>query len=214
LLYEINVYNKNSNHHEQTHEKNKEFKNKLKELLKEMKIFMDDNQMRDDLFMKMLCDDIFVSHNTFGTAHGHMYTASRQTSQATQGIHSNTVTVEYDDLYMPPPPPLTRGLTCQIQTMEDEDYDEEEEEGIISNGAIDACSDIQFCSMPAPPKLKRSIARNVVFLDEEEDIFTSHKTMESDVSPYANLKTLTLMREVSYTPKNKDKEEDDESSLH
>jgi len=213
LLYEINVYNKNSNHHEQTHEKNKEFKNKLKELLKEMKIFMDDNQMRDDLFMKMLCDDIFVSHNTFGTAHGHMYTASRQTSQATQGIHSNTVTVEYDDLYMPPPPPLTRGLTCQIQTMEDEDYDEEEE-GIISNGAIDACSDIQFCSMPAPPKLKRSIARNVVFLDEEEDIFTSHKTMESDVSPYANLKTLTLMREVSYTPKNKDKEEDDESSLH
>jgi hypothetical protein len=209
LLYEVNVYNKNIM--EQTHETNKEFKNKLKELLKEMKIFMDDNHLRDDLFMKMLCDDIFVSHKTFGTAHGNMYTASRQTSQATQGIHSNTLTVEYDDLPMPPPPALTRGLTCQIQTMEDEDYDEEEEDDIVNNGAIDACSDIQFCSMQAPPKLKRSIARNVVFLDQEEDedIFTSHKTMESDVSPYANLKTLTLMREVSYTPK-----KDDETDLH
>jgi hypothetical protein len=142
-----------------------------------------------------------------------MYTASRQTSQATQGIHNNTVTVEYDDLYMPPPPPLSRGLTCQIQTMEDEDYDEEEEDDIINNGAIDECSDIQLCSMRAPPKLKRSNARNVAFFDEEEeDIFTNHKTMESDVSPYANLKTLTLMREVSYTPK-KD-EDNDESSLH
>ena len=214
LLYEINVYNKNDSN--QTHEKNKEFKNKLKELLKEMKIFMDDNQLRDDLFMKMLCDDIFVSHNTFGTAHGHMYTASRQTSQATQGIHNNTVTVEYDDLLpMPPPLALTRGLTCQIQRMEDED--EEEEEDVISNGAINACAGIQFCSMPAPPKLKRTNARNVAFFDEadeEEDIFTNHKTMGSDVSPYANLKTLTLMREVSYTPK-KDKDEDnDESSSH
>jgi hypothetical protein len=219
LLYEINIYNKNANH-DQTREKNKEFKNKLKELLKEMKIFMDDNQLRDDLFMKMLCDDIFVSHNTFGTSHGHMYTASRQTSQGTQGIHNNTVTVEYDDLSpMPPPLALTRGLTCQIQTMEDEYYDndeEEEEEDVISGGAIDACAGIQFCSMPPPPKLKRSNARNVAFFDEvdedDADIFTSHKTMESDVSPYANLKTLTLMREVSDTPKkNKD---NDESGSH
>jgi hypothetical protein len=213
LLYEVNVYNKNADN-EQTHEKNKEFKNKLKELLKEMKIFMDDNQLRDDLFMKMLCDDIFVSHNTFGTAHGRMYTASRQTSQATQGIHNNTVTVEYDDLHMPPPLALTRGLTCQIQSMEDEyEYDDDEEEDDDTNsGAIDACSDIQLCSMPAPPKLKRSNARNVAFLDEDEDIFTRHKTMGSDVSPYANLKTLKIMREVSDTPKkNKD---NDESSLH
>jgi hypothetical protein len=36
--------------------------------------------------------------------------------------------------------------------------------------------------------------------------------MGSDVSPYANLKTLKIMREVSDTPKkNKD---NDESSLH
>ena len=214
LLYEVNVYNKNTI--EQTHEKNKEFKNKLKELLKEMKIFMDDNQLRDDLFMKMLCDDIFVSHNTFGTAHGHMYTASRQTSQATQGIHNNTVTVEYDDLLtMPPPLPLTRGLTHQIQRMEDED--EEYDNNEINNDSTYTHTGIQFYSMPAPPKLKRSNARSVAFTDEDEDedIFTSHKTMESDVSPYANIKTLTLMREVSYTPKNNDKDnDDDEIDLH
>jgi hypothetical protein len=184
--------------------------------------------------MKMLTDDIFTAHTTFGTAHGHMYVASRQTSQATQGIHNNTVfnnsiyqqTQPYSN--MPDLIPLARGLTCQVQEMnedeefnllrppqmirgvshyvramnEDEEDDDDEEE---------QCGDIINCSMRAPPKLKRSIGRSVGFAEVDEDVFSSHVTLESDISPYSNLKTMTLMREVSYTPK---KPEDEDKDVH
>ena len=54
---------------------------------------MDENDLREDVFMKMLCDDIFVCYNAIGTPLGHMYISSRQTSQATQGIHTNMCSV-------------------------------------------------------------------------------------------------------------------------
>ena len=235
LLFEINYYNKNK-FSIKTVEINKEFKNKLKDLLKEMKKFMDDNKLRDDLFMKMLCDDIFVCHRTFGTSYGNMYITSRQTSQATQGIHNNTPS--YDDFELPPssfnfstptltrsvttklqtidndndndyddelPPPisLSRGLTQRIQRMEDEDEDELNASYNIKSCAkinFDMCDYNNLCSLN-PPKLKRTINKNVGFADEDEDIFSNYKTMESDTSPYSNLKTLTMMSEVSYTLK-------------
>ena len=182
LLYEVNFYNKNTKEH--TPEKNKEFKNKLKDFLKEMKKFMDDSSLRGDLFMKMLCDDIFVSHSTFGTAYGNMYVASRQTSQGTQGIHNNTVPEEFDNFQLPPSRfsfskiPLTRSVTHQIQTMEEDDEE-----------AINTSNYQQFCSIPAPPKLKRTFTRNLNFVneykyyveeDENEDLLSNHKTMEED----------------------------------
>ena len=182
LLYEANAYSKNIS--EQTNKTNTEFKNKLKELLKEMKKFMDDTHLKNDLFMKMLCDDIFISHNTFGTAHGHMYVASRQTSQGTQGIHSNTVPEQFDNFQLPQTQ-LTRSVTNQIQQMEEDNiYDSTYQ---------------HFCSMTAEPKIQKSTGTNVDFIDE--DIFISHKTMESDESPYSNVKTLRLMREVSNSSK-------------
>ena len=83
-----------------------------------MKIFMDDNQLRDDLFMKMLCDDIFVSHNTFGTAHGHMYTASRQTSQGNQRL-TTISSIPDEDADCPSAP---RRLQHQISDSNDLPY--------------------------------------------------------------------------------------------
>jgi uncharacterized protein YjaG (DUF416 family) len=218
LLYEVNEYNKTCKSNQL--ELVKELKIKLKELMINMKKYMDDNMFRDDLFMKMLTDDIFTAHTTFGTAHGHMYVASRQTSQATQGIHNNTAP-EFTNNSFPRALPLMRGLTCQVQQMnqddefdllrpptlkrgvshyvqsmnEDEDEDDEKDDDIVN------------CSMPAyknVPKLKRS---SVGFVDED-DVFSRHITLKSDVSPYANLKTVTLMREVSYTPKNPEEEKD------
>jgi hypothetical protein len=232
LLYEVNEYNKTCRH---VPDMIKELKSKLKELMVNMKKYMDDNKLRDDLFMKMLTDDIFTAHTTFGTAHGHMYVASRQTSQATQGIHNNTVhnnsfnqqTHTYSG--MPGLVPLSRGLTCRVQQMneddelqipttkrgvslyvqqmneDDEDDDEEEQFGDIVN-----------CSMGVGPKLKRSTGRSVGFAEvdigivEEDDVFSRHVTLESDISPYTNLKTMTLMREVSFTPKKPEEEEEED----
>ena len=225
LLYEVNEYNKTL---DRQSDLIRELKSKLKELMVNMKQYMDDNKLRDDLFMKMLTDDIFTAHKTFGTAHGRMYVASRQTSQATQGIHNNTVYHQSHSYHgMPDLVPLARGLTCRVQQMneddeldslripttkrgvslylqqmneDDEDNDEEE------------IGDLQNCSISAGPKLKRSSGRHVGFVDEEDDVFRNHVTLESDVSPYTNLKTMTLMREVSYTSpsvsENKDQDKD------
>jgi len=227
LLYEVNDYNKTCN---RKPELSKELKSKLKELMVNMKKYMDDNNLRDDLFMKMLTDDIFTAYTTFGTAYGHMYVASRQSSQATQGIHSNTVQVPnnnfnlHSHVYLSPIPSMMRKVTRNIQEMneddeldtpqmtralsqyvqamnedeESDDNDEEEEED--DNNCV--TSGMRFC-----PKLKRTTGKSVGFA-EEDDVFSRHVTLESDVSPYANLKTISLMREVSYTP-NKDG-----SSLH
>jgi hypothetical protein len=221
LLFEVNEYNKTCI---QTSELSRELKSKLKELMINMKKYMDDNKLRDDLFMKMLTDDIFTAHTTFGTAHGHMYVASRQTSQATQGIHNNTVfnnslyrqTQSYSG--MPDLVPITRGLTCRVQQMdEDDDFDllrpptmkrgvshyvqaMNEDEDDYEEDDAEEIGDLVNCSMSAVPKLKRSTGRHVGFSEEEDDVFRKHVTLESNVSPYANLKTVSLMREVSYTP--------------
>ena len=219
LLYEVNEYNKTCR---RDPELVRDLKSKLKELMVNMKKYMDDNNLRDDIFMKMLTDDIFTAHTTFGTAHGHMYVASRQTSQATQGIHNNTVfnnsiyqqTQPYSN--MPELRPLTRGLTCQVQEMnEDDEFDlplqppqmtrgvshyvramneDEDEDQEYELDEEEQCGDIINCSMGAPPKLKRSIGRSVGFAEVDDDVFSSHVTLESDISPYSNLKTMTLMR--------------------
>jgi hypothetical protein len=75
------------------HGRLEELKVRLTEFVTKMKAFMDENDLREDLFMKMLCDDIFVCYNAIGTPLGHMYISSRQTSQATQGIHTNMCSV-------------------------------------------------------------------------------------------------------------------------
>jgi hypothetical protein len=269
LLYEVNEYNRTRC---RDSDLVRELKSKLKELMVNMKKYMDDNKLRDDLFMKMLTDDIFTAHTTFGTAYGHMYVASRQTSQATQGIHNNTVTVEYDNFPMaiptmsrgvtcqmneddelPPPLPLKRGVTYQIQQMNEDDefnlppppimtrglsiyvqamnQDEEEEEIIRRNPSsvrncsmmfshqedddednIDLMTSTQFYSMGATPKLKRSSGRSVGFA-EEDDVFSRHITLESNISPYANIKTVSIMREVSFTPKKSEDKVKDDSGL-
>ena len=244
LLYEVNEYNKTYMQNQVLiRELKNKLKNKLKKLMVDMKKYMDDNKLRDDLFMKMLTDDIFTAYATFGTAHGHMYVASRQTSQATQGIHNNTVyQVPNNHFYqqthsysnMPDSITMTRGLTCRVQQMVEDDefdllrppaikrgvtqymqamnvYDDDDDD---DDNEEEICGDIMTCSMSvrieedkdismeAVPKLKKETGKNVGFVDkEEEDVFSKHITLESDISPYANIKTVSLMREVSCTPR-------------
>ena len=212
LLYEVNEYNKTRRHQPDLV---KELKRKLKELMINMKKFMDDNKLRDDLFMKMLTDDIFTAYTTFGTAHGHMYVASRQSSQATQGIHNNTAPINFhqsswdsmstkgltcrvnkmnedDEFDLPPPPQMNRQASTYVRVMKEDEDEEDEEFNMMPSGLTN-------CSMA--PKLKRTTGRSVGFADEEDNVFNRHVTLESDVSPYANIKTVTMMRDVSYTPR-------------
>jgi hypothetical protein len=172
----------------------KELKRKLTEFVVKMKDFMDANDLREDIFMKMLCDDIFVCYNAIGTPHGHMYAQSRQTSQATQGIHTNTCAAQMSILPMQPifidedvdlhAPMTQRTNQNRGKTLSEYIKDNQEQ-----NDQGDEYDDEDFLFDAPPP------------------VMTRHVSMSSYVSPYSNDKTMSVIREVSVGSSYKGEEE-------
>jgi hypothetical protein len=68
---------------DETNETN-EIKVKTNKFLTFMKTYIKENNMEDDKFMKMLCDDLYISYITIGTKKNSIYTCARQTSQGRQ----------------------------------------------------------------------------------------------------------------------------------
>ena len=66
----------------------KNIRNALEDFMKEIKIYMTSNNLRDDSFMKNLCDDIYICYRTFATKYSTMYSVARQTSQGTQRCYT------------------------------------------------------------------------------------------------------------------------------
>ena len=67
-------------------------KMKMQSLFDEMLKYMEDNNDKQNKFIKMLCDDIHISQKTLGTRYGRMCISSRQTSQGTQRIYTVNTT--------------------------------------------------------------------------------------------------------------------------
>jgi hypothetical protein len=65
-------------------EKQDNLKEELNNLLQEMNNYMINNDLNDDVFMKMLCDDIRINIKLIGNRKALMYSCSRQTSQGEQ----------------------------------------------------------------------------------------------------------------------------------
>ena len=57
------------------------FKKILKEFFLSMKVYVETNQLNDDIFWKVLLDDIYIVYKTMGKSYAHMYTTTRQVSQ-------------------------------------------------------------------------------------------------------------------------------------
>jgi hypothetical protein len=81
LLYEAGTI-------EQGRYRQRDLKKKLTALMKEMKDYMDANGLREDKLLRMLCDDIFMCHESVGQMNGQMYINDRHTSQGTQRAYS------------------------------------------------------------------------------------------------------------------------------
>ena len=56
-------------------------KKTLKEFFLSMKVYVETNQLNDDIFWKVLLDDIYIVYKTMGKSYAHMYTTTRQVSQ-------------------------------------------------------------------------------------------------------------------------------------
>ena len=83
ILYESKIfYSKTKNIKDK--EEKKDFKNKLKTFYENMKDYIEKNNLNDDIFWKVLLDDIYITYITFGTSNFYLYTNSRQISQGRQ----------------------------------------------------------------------------------------------------------------------------------
>ena len=72
------------------------FKKILKEFFLSMKVYVETNQLNDDIFWKVLLDDIYIVYKTMGKSYAHMYTTTRQVSQGRQ-YSCNTEDFEDED---------------------------------------------------------------------------------------------------------------------
>jgi len=86
-------------------------KKKMKEFFRNMQKYMHEHHLTNDVFMKLLCDDIYVTYQTFQSSNGLMYALARYTSQGRQQTYCNTPVkhVDTDDatnLYSFKPPSM------------------------------------------------------------------------------------------------------------
>jgi hypothetical protein len=89
LLYDINDYTNKS------YELKSQLKTNIIILFNEIKNYMNNNDLLEDIFLKNLCDDLYISHRTLGTRYGAMYSSARQTSQGTQRCYTVSQTPDY-----------------------------------------------------------------------------------------------------------------------
>jgi uncharacterized protein YegL len=79
--------------------KKSDFKDTLKDIFKLLRCYMKQNDLLDDSFMKLLCDDICILYKSLNSHLGYMYTCARGTSQGRQTSY-NVSSLKHDDRNM------------------------------------------------------------------------------------------------------------------
>ena len=157
--------------------KNKELlKQQMKDFFKSMLDYITSKNLKENMFFKTLCDDMYIALKSFDTQHGIMYAAARQTSQGRQQTYSsipeqdNTPIHQFEDLIMARPPCLTRGVSMSSK---------QRVQGPTSYfPVLDLSQDGQ----------------------DQEDEDLNYTLSQKQTSAYSSIGVLKMMREVSYRP--------------
>jgi hypothetical protein len=146
-------------------------KTKIKTFFNIMLDYVEANQMKDNAFYKMLCDDMYIAIKSFEIENGHMFAAARHTSQGRQQSYTPRFTEEelqqqqqYPDLQ---PTTLKRCNTLGPRQNQNQNPN------------------------PNPnPNLLTS-------MDEPNQIIRGYTLSQDDTSPYSSIGQVKMMREVS-----------------
>jgi hypothetical protein len=148
-------------------------KTELRELFEELKKYMLDNDQKDDILLKNLCDDIYICYRTFGTHLAEMYCGARMCSQGSQRAYTATKLPD-DEIEIEPFRIYRRQNACNTQ-MDDSDSDSDCEENKNNNiyipelrHDISDSIDTPYCT-PTISRLMRSVSAKVK-VDEEETL--------------------------------------------
>lgn len=178
----------------------RDLKLRLKNKMIELKAYMDEHKLRHDKRYQVLCDDIFMCHQTMGSEHGIMYAAARQTSQGTQSIYTNQRDLTPRISRMSTQPVMSRALT---QCMDEMELDDLPDIPTIRRGVTSNIHQMTQENLMSP--IKNNNFRLVEIdeeLDEEpDDAMLNHQMLASHDSPYANAAEMAFIREVSIASK-------------
>lgn len=164
VLYEVKEFSRvtrqlrNFNNDKNISEKIVNLKHKLVVLMEEIKNYMSESYLRNNKFLKNLCDDICVCYRTLGTKYADMFCTSRQTSQGTQRIYTVTDTACIG---------LYRYLPSHRQPATQE-YSSDMETQILQHEVSDFIDTPYFT--PQATQVMREISRAVNSVDDEETI--------------------------------------------
>jgi hypothetical protein len=101
ILYKINDYNNTEKYDDIIiedlenatikYENNfNKIKNEIQKFFEELKNYIINNNLRDDILLKNLCDDIYICHRTLGTQFGNMFSIARGNSQGQHRAYNAT----------------------------------------------------------------------------------------------------------------------------
>ena len=143
-------------------------KKQIKDFFKTMLEYITSVNLKEDVFFKTLCDDMYIALKSFDTQHGMMFAAARQTSQGRQQTYSSIpaehteVFAASQDIFNMSPPSLKRGVAmCQ------------------------------------PSQSTRQAVVNAdLDLDLDDDL--NYTLSQKQTSAYSTVGVLKMMREVSY----------------
>ena len=199
-------------------ETKKNLKDELRVLFKEIKLYMASNELIEDNFYKRLLDDLYITHLTFGTQYGNMYTCARQTSQGEQRVYSATDTprAPRDDednvvsCFAPTSTikwgPRRRGVPTRCGGG-----------GFSRSSSVPLDNYIDYSDEPSSPSSPRMPTRQTYSLsdeldlesdnddDDDEDMGFHNVTDDCEQTPYSNPVSANTMRSVSN--RNYDEEE-------
>jgi hypothetical protein len=107
----------------------KDFKERLQIYFKEIRIFMRENDLMEDIFMKVLCDDIYTAFNTVGSIdNALMHTGSRLRAHAREMSYKPaTVDYSYHESVQENIFGLSRQNSCPQPDYSQDDYIDEED---------------------------------------------------------------------------------------
>jgi hypothetical protein len=185
-------------------------KRKMAMLFDEMLKYMEDNNDKQNKFIKMLCDDIHISQKTIGTKYGRMCINSRQTSQGTQRIYTvNTTPLDPDQHRA-----NVNTRSAAYHSDSDDDIPKRAPASCFNNDS-DSEEYVQKASMSAsarPKPKQRACAPSSLCIEPEPDDYqVSNNCMED--SPYLTTTATTVMRSISYISSDSDQEEDNSDDV-
>jgi len=223
LLFEVNVHNFNNmrcydplkfslygNDYDTLYSKQNKngavLKEKMHNLLKEMTPF------KEDQFIKVLCDDIYVCLKTFETKYSAMYSCARQVSQGAQrsysANHSNIQNTYVDNLNSTgiPFPRFTmkRSYACNYNIQEEPD--DEINANVFSKLLPDIEEEVSLNLSLNRPSTDSNITfnnntnskiRDTDYDYNSEDILDNYTVSEQTDNPYVSDSVLELMRSCS-----------------